>query len=262
VLDGAGPKARAFTRPVPDSINRCELTHVRRVEIDVARARVQHAAYEQALTDIGCAVQSLPVAHDMPDSVFVEDTAVILAEIAVIARPGAPSRQQETEAVAATLAAYRRLAVISAPGTLDGGDVMSVGPGVYVGVSGRRTNAAGVRQLAEIVEPCGYRVYPIETHGCLHLKTAVSALGPDLLLVNPDWVDAAQFAGMKAIAIDPDEPFAANVVQVGNAVLCATSSPKTGARLQQFGLEVTLVDLSELTKAEAALTCCSLILRG
>ena len=138
---------------------------------------------------------------------------------------------------------------------------MWIGHDVYVSVSGR-TNAAGVRQLADIAGPYGYRVHPIETRGCLHLKSAVCSVGDDLVLINPDWVDAAQFAGIKVMAIDPDEPFAANVVNVGNAVLCAAASPKTGARLQRFGLEVWLVDLSELNKAEGALTCCSLILKG
>ncbi len=260
-MEGTGTGVRAFTRPVPDSINRCELTHIGRVEIDVPRARAQHAGYEQALVQIGCVVHPLPAAHDMPDSVFIEDTAIIFDEIAIIARPGAASRQHETDAVAAALAPNRRLAAIYAPATLEGGDVMQMGHDVYVGVSGR-TNAAGVRQLADIAGPYGYRVHTIETRGCLHLKSAVCSVGDDLLLINPDWVDAAQFAGIKVIAIDPDEPFAANVVHVGNAVLCAAASPKTGARLQRFGREVWLVDLSELNKAEGALTCCSLILKG
>ena len=251
----------AFTRPVPDSIDQCELTHVERVKIDLARARAQHAGYEQALTQIGCVVHQLPVAHDMPDSVFVEDTAVIFDEIAVITRPGVASRRHETEAVAAVLARHRRLAAVYAPATLDGGDVMQVGHDVYVGVSGR-SNAAGVRQLAEIAGPHGYRVHPIETHGCLHLKSAVTSIRDDLLLVNPSWVDTAQFAGMKAVGVDPDEPFAANVLRIGKRVLCAAGSPNTGARLQRLGLEVWLVDVSELNKAEGALTCCSLILRG
>jgi dimethylargininase len=260
-MDAAGTRMRAFTRPVPDSINRCVLTHVERVEIDVGRARLQHEGYERGLAQIGCVVHPVSAAHDMPDSVFIEDTAVVFDEIAVISRPGVASRQHETDAVAAALAPYRRLAAICAPATLDGGDVLQVGHDVYVGISGR-TNTAGVRQLAEMAGPFGYRIHPVETRGCLHLKSAVTSVGENVIVVNPDWVDASRFGGRKAIAVDPDEPFAANVVHAGNAVLCSAASPKTGVRLQRFGLEVSLVDLSELNKAEGALTCCSLILRG
>jgi dimethylargininase len=260
-MGGAGKGLRAFTRAVPDSIQHCELTHVERQPIDLGRARLQHAAYELALAEMGCIVQSVPAAHDMPDSVFIEDTAVVFDDIAVLARPAVASRQHESDAVAAVLTRCRRLAAICAPATLDGGDVMQVGHDVYVGVSGR-TNAAGLRQLADIVGPFRYRVHPVETRGCLHLKSAVTCIGDDLLLVNPHWVNATQFVGMKAIAVDPDEPFGANVVRLGNVVLCAASAPKTATRLERFGLDVRAVDLSELAKAEGALTCCSLILRG
>ena len=251
----------ALIRPVPDSINQCELTHMPRVAIDLGRARRQHAAYEQAISQAGCVVQSVAAAHDMPDSVFIEDAAVVLDEIAVIARPGVLSRQHETDAVAAALTRHRRLAAIGAPGTLDGGDVMQVGREIYVGVS-RRTNADGLRQLAEVARPFGYRVYPIETRGCLHLKSAVSCIGDDLLIVNPNWVEASHFGGMKALAVDLDEPFAANILRIENTVLCAASAPKTATRLERFGLDIRAVDISELAKAEGALTCCSLILRG
>lgn len=250
---------RAFTRPVPDSLQRCELTHVERVEIDLARARAQHTAYEHALGELGCAVQSVAPAMDLPDSVFIEDTAVIFDELAVIARPGVASRRGETVAVAATLAPYRPLGAISAPATLDGGDVLRVGRDVYVGVSGR-TNAEGVRQLADLVVPHGYRVHVVETRGCLHLKSAVSCAADDLLVGNPEWIDAKQFGGLTWIDVDPSEPFAANVVHAGNAVLCAAAAPRTRARLESLGLDVRVVDVSELAKAEGALTCCSLLL--
>lgn len=249
---------RALTRPVPDSLQRCSLTHVARTEIDVARARVQHAAYEHALDQMGCMVQSVAGAMELPDSVFIEDTASVFDEIAVIARPGVASRQRETDAVAAALARYRRLAAISAPATLEGGDVLRVGRDVYVGVSGR-TNAGGVRQLTDLISPYGYRVHPVETRGCLHLKSAVTSTRDDLLVVNPEWVDARWFPGLQSIAVDPAEPFAANVLRVGDTVLCAASAPRTRARLEGSGLNVRAVDVSELAKAEGALTCCSLL---
>jgi dimethylargininase len=249
---------RALTRPVPDSLARCELTHITRTEIDLARARVQHAAYEHALDQMGCMVQSVAAAMDLPDSVFIEDTAVVFDEIAVIARPGASSRQRETEAVAAALARYRRLAAISAPATLDGGDVLRIGRDVYLGISGR-TNGEGVRQLTDLIAPYGYRVHTVETQGCLHLKSAVTSVRDDLLVVNPQWVDARWFPGMPWIAVDPAEPFAANVLRVGDTLLCDASMPRTLARLEGSGLTVRTVEMSELAKAEGGMTCCCLI---
>ncbi len=249
---------RALTRPVPDSIRDCVLTHIQRTAIDLTRARVQHAAYEHALNQLGCVVESVPVATDMPDSVFIEDTAVVFDELAVIARPAVPSRQRETDAVAAVLARYRRLASIIAPATLDGGDVLRVGRDVYVGVSGR-TNGEGVRQLAGLLKPYGYQVIGVETRGCLHLKSAVTCASDDLLVLNPQWVDARQFAGLKWIVVDPSEPSAANVLYADDVVLCAANAPRTRSRIESCGLEVKSVDLSELAKAEGAVTCCCVI---
>jgi dimethylargininase len=255
---GAMRVPRALTRPVPTSFAHCELTYLPRVPIDVARARKQHVAYEHALTQMGCVVESVAAAMDLPDSVFIEDTAVVFDEIGVIARPGASSRRTETEAVAAALGRYRRLAAICAPATLDGGDVLRVDRDVYVGISGR-TNAAGVAQLTELISPYRYRVHTVQTRACLHLKSAVTCVGDDLILYNPEWVDPRHFVGVKRIEIDPREPFAANVVRVGESVLCAAAAPNTRARLEARGLHVRVVDLSELAKAEGALTCCSLI---
>lgn len=250
---------RALTRPVPDTIDRCELTHLERVPIDPARARAQHAAYEQALGGMGYVVEPVPGAMDLPDSVFIEDTAVALDELAVIARPGVSSRHAETGAVATALSRYRRIARITAPATLDGGDVLPVGRDVYVGVSGR-TNEEGVTQLADAIRPLGYRVRRIETRECLHLKSAATSAADGVLVVNPQWVDARVFAGLQAIEVDPGEPFAANVVRGGGGVLCAADAPRTRARLERAGLRVRTVDVSELAKAEGALTCCSLLI--
>lgn len=247
-----------MTRPVPNSFGNCELTYLPRVPIDLARARKQHAAYEHALTQMGCVVDSIGAAMEMPDSVFIEDTAVVFDEIAVIARPGAASRRSETDAVAAALGRHRRLAAICAPATLDGGDVLRIDRDVYVGISGR-TNAAGVSQLTELIAPYRYRVLTVQTRGCLHLKSAVTCAGDDLIVYNPEWVDPRHFVGLKRIEIDPSEPFGANVVRIGDTVLCSAAAPNTRARLGNRGLQVRAVDLSELAKAEGALTCCSLI---
>jgi dimethylargininase len=248
----------ALTRAVPPSIVRCELTHIARVPIDVERASAQHGAYETALTRLGCTVRRLPDEPDLPDSVFVEDTAVVLDELAVVTRPGAASRRGETASVAAALRPYRPLECIRAPGTLDGGDVLRLGRSIYVGMSGR-TNRDGARQLDELLAPHGYRVAGIEVRGCLHLKSAVTAVADDVILVNPRWVDADTFAASRRVEVHPDEPFAANVLRVGATLVTTASAPRTRERLESAGLIVESVDVSELAKAEAGVTCCSLI---
>ncbi len=242
----------ALTREVPAAINACELTHVERTPIDVAAARAQHAAYEAALEAAGCTVRRLPPLDDMADSVFVEDTAVVVDELAVITRPGAASRRGETESVAEALRAHRDVVSIEEPGTLDGGDVLQLGETVYVGVSAR-TNAEGARQLREFLESYGYIVKTIDVTRCLHLKSAVTKISPDTVLLNPDWIDKTLF--QNAIEVDPAEPFAANALLAGDTLLCSAAYPRTNARLAN----AKTIDAGELAKAEGGLTCCSIL---
>ena len=249
-----------MTRAVPASIAQCELTHLERVPIDAARAAAQHAHYEAALESAGCAIERLPPADDHPDAVFVEDAAVVFDEVAIITRPGATSRRGETASVAEALAAHRPLAFIGPSGTLDGGDVLCAGRRVFVGLSSR-TNPDAVAQLRAQLAPFEYVVEALEMTGCLHLKSAVTAVDEDLLLVNPDWIDVRRFGGFRLLDVHPDEPYAANVLRVGNVVLCAAAFPYTAATIEANGFRVVPLDVSELAKAEAGVTCCSLIVR-
>jgi dimethylargininase len=248
----------AITRPVSPAINQCELTHLERSPIDLERARLQHHAYEDALRTLGVKVHSLPEETSLPDSVFVEDTAVVLDECAVITRPGAESRLEETISIAQALASYRKLFSIRAPGTLDGGDVLTVGKTIYVGISSR-SNQAAIVQMQASLNQFGYSVIGVQVSGCLHLKSAVTQVRADTLLLNPAWVDKANFPGMKFIDIDPSENYAANALRVGKTVLYQPCFPLTVERLESRGIHPILVDESELGKAEGALTCCSLI---
>jgi dimethylargininase len=250
----------ALTRPVPPSIARCELTHLSREPIDWRRADAQHRGYEALLEACGCQIRRVTAAPDEPDSVFVEDTAVVVGECAVITRPGAPSRRAETVAVADLLAEYRPLATIEAPGTIDGGDVLQLGRRVFVGLS-TRTNAAGVRQLDAVLRRFGYSVQPVATRGCLHLKSAVTALGPDRLLLNPKCVDGGSLDGLNWLEVEVSEPFAANVVEVNGTVICPARATRTNELLQAHGYRLEPIDMSELAKAEGALTCCSLLVQ-
>lgn len=255
----------AFTRAVSPRIAECALTHLDRQPIDTVRAASQHAAYEQALKDAGFDVVRLPELADDPDAVFVEDTALLLGQHAIITRPGSASRTDETRSTGKGLEPYFTIHHLAA-GTLDGGDVLRINDTLYVGQSSR-TDAVGTRALEEAVAPLGFRVVPVELGRCLHLKTAVTFAGPDgkgrpTLLVNPDWVDSALFAGTEPLAVAGNEPFGANVVRAADRLIMAEGSPGTAARLRDRGFTVVEVDLSELQKAEAGGTCMSLISDG
>jgi dimethylargininase len=249
----------ALTRPVPSSISRCELTHLDRVPIDLDRAVAQHAAYEAALESAGCTIVRLPAEPDLPDSVFVEDTAVVLDDIAVVTRPGVETRRAEAASVTPLLGKYRQLRCVEAPATMDGGDVLCVGRRIFVGLS-TRTNMAAVEQLRGFAAASGYSIMPVEAHGCLHLKSAATALSDDVILLNPAWIDRGVFGPLATVDIDPREPFAANVLRIGATVICAGAAPRTRDRLAARGCQTVSVDMSELAKAEGALTCCSVII--
>jgi len=248
----------ALTRDISPALASCELTHLPRVPIDVERARAQHHEYEQALADAGCRIERLPSTADMPDSVFVEDIAIVFDELAIVTRPGAESRRGEVPAVTEALRKYRRIACIAAPGTIDGGDVLVVGRRVYVGLSSR-TNDEAVRQLDEALRPYGYTVCAVVLHDCLHLKSAVTALDDDLLLMNPAWISKEPFNGYTFIEVHPEEPVAANALPVGDVVIYPKAFPRTAERLARAGLTIRTVDASELAKAEGAVTCCSVV---
>ena len=248
----------ALAREVPRSISEGERTHVARTPVDLGRAREEHARYLEALEELGCEVVRLPELPDLPDSVFVEDTAVVLDELAILTRPGAPSRRPEVDETAAILAEYRPLARIPEPATLDGGDVLVLGRRIHVGVSSR-TDARGVQALRELAAMHGYDVRPVPVHGALHLKSAVSVVGKDHLLVQPAWVDPGEFRDQRLSEVDPREPFAANAVHVNGRVILPEAFPRTRERLERAGVRVVGVPAAELAKAEGGVTCCSLL---
>jgi dimethylargininase len=253
------PKQRlALTRDISPSIEHCELTHLERTTIDLARARAEHNEYEAALRALGYEVNRLPSGPDMPDSVFIEDAAIVLDELAVIMRPGAESRRVETAAVAEAVRTYRPVAAVLAPGTIDGGDVLRIGKRLFVG-AGYRSNDAGIKQLGSIVGSQGYSVESVAFEGCLHLKSAVTLVADDLVLINPAWVDATRFGRVRTIEVDPAEPFAANALRVGVAIVYPAEHARTAKRLEAAGLTIHPVPAGELAKAEGGVTCCALL---
>ncbi|MEO8259179.1 MAG: dimethylargininase [Acidobacteriota bacterium] len=248
----------AITRAVSAGIARCELTHLTRQPIDVDLARRQHDAYEQRLIEAGYPVTRLPAGADLPDSVFIEDIAVVFDELAIVTRPGAAARRAETAAVAAALRPLRPLHSIEAPGTIDGGDVLIVGRSVFVGESGR-TNDAAITQMRALLAPHGYTVTGVAVRGCLHLKSAVTAIADDTLLINRDWAPAAPFQAFRLLDVDAAEPMGANALRLHDRVVYPLTFPRTRAGMEQHGIRVVGVDVGEIAKAEGAVTCCSLI---
>ena len=248
----------AITRRVSRAIGRCELTHLERKPIDARLAAEQHERYEACLRGLGCEVRSLPEEPELPDSVFVEDAAIVLDEVAVVTRPGAESRRAETESLARALAPYRELVRMEAPGTLDGGDVLRLGRTLYVGRTAR-TNDEGIAQLTRQVGARGYKVVPVEVKGCLHLKTAVTQVGENVLLINPQMVDRRGFGGAEFVEVDAAEPNAGNALLIDGTVVYPAAYEKTLRRIEGRGIAVAAVDVSELLKAEAGVTCCSLV---
>jgi dimethylargininase len=249
----------ALVREVSPNLAKCELSYLERTAIDDARAVRQHNEYTRALQSLGCALEWLPPLVQHPDGVFVEDTAVLLRQVAVVTRPGAVARRGETASVEEALGRRIPLLHISEPGCLEGGDVLLIERTLYVGASGR-TNQAGISQLTSALDPFGYRVQAVNMQGCLHLKSACTYIAPGVLLVNPAWVEPAAFACPVVIEVEESEPYAANTLTVGATTLVSSAYPRTERRLQAAGVRTRSVDVSELHKAEAALTCMSLLL--
>lgn len=250
--------AHAITRAVGAALGDCALTFLDREPIDLTRAREQHAAYNDALRRAGTLVEVLPADPGLPDSVFVEDTAVVLDDAAVITRPGTSMREREVPAIEAALSRYRKLYRIAAPATLEGGDVLRLGRDLFVGISSR-TNEEGFSQFASIVGEFGYRVTPIEVKGCLHLKTAVTALDEETLLISPSWIDSAALPRVRQLVVPADEPFGANALAVDGVVHLSARWERTRELVERSGFTVRSLDVSEFEKAEAGLTCLSLI---
>jgi dimethylargininase len=248
----------AITRAVSPAIVHCELSFIDRKPIDLARAQQQHRAYEHLLEKLGARLISLPAEPALPDSMFVEDPAIVLDELAVILPLGTESRRPEAASLAQALAKFRKLESISLPGTLEGGDVLRIGRKLYVGLT-RRSNVEGIRQLAAILKPHGYEVIAVPVTGCLHLKSAVTYLNRNTLLANRAWFDTAPLAEYEWIDVDPAEPHAANALALAGTVIFPASFPRTRARLEARGFHVTPLDIAELQKAESGLTCSSLL---
>jgi dimethylargininase len=248
----------AITRAVSPALAACELSFIERNPIDLQKANRQHHAYEELLAALGARVIALPAEPDLPDSMFVEDPALVLDELAVIFPLGTATRRREAPSIAAALKPFRALQYVQLPGTVEGGDILRVGKKLFVGLTAR-SSAGGIAQLARIVAPHGYEVVSVPVTGCLHLKSAVTALDGHTLLGNRDWFDSSFFSGFAWVDVDPSEAHAGNALALGGKIIFPASFPRTGSRIAAAGFVVQAIDISELQKAESGLTCSSLL---
>ena len=247
----------ALTHAPSPRMNECIRTHAEHADIDVARAVAQHEAYRRALAHAGAEVRVLDGNRDHPDAVFIEDTAIVLDEIAVITSMGAEARREEPRAIEAALSPMRRLVRVEAPATIEGGDVVRAGRTILVGRTGR-TNDAGIAALRALVAPYEYSVLAVDVRGCLHLKTACTALPDGALLVNRAWVP--ELRGFELVDVASGEPHAANIVSVEGHAIMASAYPRTAEIVARHAREVITVDLSEFAKGDGSATCLSLLL--
>lgn len=248
----------AITRAVSPALSECQLSFIPRQPIDMQKANAQHHAYVKLLSDLGARVVSLPAEPALPDSMFVEDPALVLDEIAVIFPLGAESRRPEAPSIAAALQPFRKIEHVQLPGMTEGGDILRLGRKIFVGLTAR-SNTEGIAQLSRIVAPYNYEVFGVPTPGCLHLKSAVTALDEHTLLANRAWFDSSFFSDYDWVDVDPAEPHAANALSFNGTVIFPASFPRTRSRIEARGFRVSTLDISELQKAESALTCSSLI---
>lgn len=241
-------------------MDQCQLTYVERASINYPRAGRQHEEYCRMLQRLGTEVRVLDVNCALPDCCFIEDTAIVLDEVAVLASMGTESRRAEPDGIEPELRKYRAVQRIEPPATIEGGDVLQVGQTLLIGLS-CRTNHAGVNALETIVRPYGYTVKPVPVRDCLHLKTACTALPDHRLLVNPAWLELAALRDFEWVQVPDSEPLAADVALVDSTVCVATAHPATAQMIRDFGFVVETIDLSEFAKAEGGVTCLSILMR-
>ena len=251
----------AITRAPSSRMHACERTYVDESPIDAELAVRQHERYEDALRACGARVIRLGGDCDLPDCVFVEDTAIVLDEVAVLMSMGAQSRRGEVPAIEAALRDFRPIERVQVPATIDGGDVVVSGRDVFVGLS-RRTNQDAVDFLAGVLAPFGYRVTAVPVLRCLHLKSACSALPDGSMFVNADLIDTSPLAGRRLVPVPDGEELAGDVLVIGDRIIVSDAFPESIARLSSLGWTVIPVSVSEFAKAEGGVTCMSLVFRG
>ena len=248
----------AIVREVPDSFTQCVTSFIGDEPIDVSLARKQHKAYCETLEHLGLKLISLTADNSLPDCCFVEDTAIVLEELAIITRPGVSSRVAETLEMKRALEPIKRLYSIKSPGTIEGGDVLRIGKKLYIGISSR-TNEEGIKQVTEILNPIGYSIILVAVKDTLHLKSVVSYLGKNTIILAAEHLDPIIFSEYDKVIVPVEEAYSANCLEINGKVLMPKGYPKTKTLIEQKGIDVIELDMSEFEKADGALTCKSIL---
>lgn len=249
----------ALLREIPDTFDQAIVMDGGRAP-DVVVARRQHGTYEQALRKAGFRIVTMPADDTHPDCVFIEDTAVVIGPVAIAARPGAPERRGEVDAVIRHLEKWFPVVAIEAPGTLDGGDVMVIGDTVFVGRS-RRTNDAGIDQLRRVASAQGYAVTAVPVEGVLHLKSGVLPIDARTVVVTPGAVDESLLSGLHIVHEASHERNAFSALPLpGGEVLVTAGAPDTASLVADLGTQVLPIDISEIQAADGGLTCMSILI--
>lgn len=248
----------ALTRAVSPALGNCELTFREREPIDADEAVKQHEAYCDLLRRCGVTVITLPASASHPDCCFVEDAAIVVDELAIIAGMGVASRCGELPVIVTALAEYRELVHIGPRAKLEGGDVIRIGKNIFVGLS-MRSDTAGVAELRRILQPFGYQITPVRTRGSLHLTTACGIVNDETLLVNPHWIDIEPLKHFNLLHTPDDEPWSANTVRIGDTVCLEQGAPRTLELVSKVHSQIETLAISEFRKAEGSLSCLSLL---
>jgi dimethylargininase len=247
-----------LTHTVSPNLAQGEVTYIDRAPVDYTLALQQHDQYCSTLAAHGVEVKKLAMNSDYPDSCFVEDTTIVLDEIVIITRMGTASRRGETAGIAAEISKYRETVAIEQPASIEGGDVLRIGKTLFVGLS-TRTNAQGIEALTAIVQYFGYKVIPVSVTGCLHLKTACTAVSDDTLLINPLWIETAPLQDFTLLPVSPDEQWAANTIRVNDTLFVQAGFPSMLEQVRKFTTNIELLNISEFRKVEAGLSCLSIL---
>jgi len=246
----------AVVRPVPDSYDRCARTNVEKIH--VALAKRQHAEYCAALQKLGLRLIWVKSDNTLPDSCFVEDTALVFGEKAVICNVGIRSRVKEGVEVAKVLEGLKETHYIKPPATIDGGDVLKIEDRVFVGLS-PRTNLQAVKQLRNILEDSNLEIVPVEVHNVVHLKSAITYLGNNCVILSNKHFDTGILRDLKKVVVPSGEGYAANCLDINETILMASGHPRTKKLIEEEGFFVEELDVSEFRKGDGALTCLSIV---
>ncbi len=247
----------ALVRGIPDTFDQCIKPKKNPKPIDVSLARQQHRRYCDILSDRGWVLLSMPPDNTLPDCPFVEDTAVVVENRALITRPGAPSRQGEVTLTHEVLKHFLQISRINPPATLEGGDILQIGNKIFVGQT-TRTNAAGIQALSNWIGATR-DVIPVELSGALHLKSVVNSLGGATVVISGEEIDPTPFSGFDILTLPEKEAERVSFLPLGKDVLLPADCPLTAKLFQEAGYRLILLDISEIRKAQAGLTCMSVL---